>query len=232
MSDINELQVLHVDDINDYELNNHCNLVLIEIIDNHDFIGKEKQFTYSNLAKQINEYESAPSWGNVVKIPERLYFNPSSVDSLEWETKQELCVGDKAWFQRSMYLNAPRILTPKGNGKFKEYVLIRYSDIYLAKRDDKVLMLNGFLLVKPNIEEEKCLFYKIVGTSLIKCKIVLVSDPVNYKQGDEENLKVSVGDDIILDDPYRVILEESLFSEFSSEIYYIIQRREIAYVFP
>lgn len=224
MKDVNEVSRIRLTDI-DGVMGNYANMVMIEVTDFHDFIGKDKQLIFSDLAKKISEYESAPAWGQVIKVPERLFFHRKSSCSMEWETKQELKEGDKVWFQRSMYLNAPRIIYDN-----KEYVLIRYADIYMRERAGEKHMINGFLLVSPEIDKKKCVEYTVESSSLTKCRVVLVSDPVNYHSGIDDNIKVESGDLLILSDAYRVTLEDKLFSELN-ETYYVIQRREIAYIY-
>ena len=227
MKDVNEIQIVSVKNLDDYKISNSSNHVLIEVIDYNDYIGKDNQLVFPDLAKKISYYESAPSWGYVVKIPDELFFHPKSADSIEWETKQELMLGDKVWFQRSMYLNAPRIRAAE-----KEYVVMRYADIYMAARDSEIFMLNGYLLVSPETEEETALLYTKKNTSCINCEVLKVSESVKYQSGLDETLHVNVGDRIILTDPYRITLEDDMFSEFSDQTHYVIQRREIAYIYP
>jgi len=226
MSDVNTLQIENIECLDDYKISSSSNHVIIEVTDYHDFIGNDNQFIYSDLAKKISFYESAPTWGIVVKIPQGLYFNPSSVDSMEWKTKQELELGDKVWFQRSMYLNSPRIRVEE-----KEYVVIRYPDIYMGHRNGAYFMINGYLLVRPLIETKKCLEYVSEEQSLVECEVILVSDPVEYLNAENEHLVVNPRDRIILADAYRITLEDDMFAEFSSEKCYVLQRREIAYIY-
>ena len=77
----------------------------------------------------------------VIAVPERLKFN-------EWETEMQLKVGDKVWVNYLSIIKGERVQV---GGEV--YVLVPYEKIILTKRGDDLVMLNGYVLIEPVLEE-------------------------------------------------------------------------------
>lgn len=95
----------------------------------------------------------APTIGEVVKIPNRLVFDrKSTMRTTEFDVDMELKVGDMAIYH---------YLAPENCIMRKEYVvvdkqiyfIVNYDQIFCAKRGDEVVMVNGYILVEPVVED-------------------------------------------------------------------------------
>lgn len=94
----------------------------------------------------------APSAGVVIRTPSRIYFNPKDPNSAEYETDQELLEGDTVVFHYLCFQTAiERRQCFTVNGEI--YLLIKYDQIFLAKRDEDVIPINGWLIIEPDDEE-------------------------------------------------------------------------------
>ena len=103
--------------------------------------------------------------GTVVRVPESLYYKDNTFDgdgglkdndprSMDHQCDMELKEGDEVWVEYLDSLNCPVWIVDG-----LEYKLIKYDNIYLAKRKEidpvsgevveQVIMLNGFCLFEP-----------------------------------------------------------------------------------
>ena len=95
----------------------------------------------------------AVTTGEVIKVPPRLIYNPKLAGgSVEFDVDMELDVGDKAFFH---YLIQENCLD---KGKYVEtendiYFFVPYDQIYCAERKKEVVMINGWLLIEPILED-------------------------------------------------------------------------------
>ena len=121
------------------------NFVLIEPIkaDNEIFIG-DKKFILDN---EYLELQNITVVGKVLAVPNELIFDRMDfAHSMEWKTPMDLQVGDTVWctymsIKNSMNGNDPKLIN--GNPA------IPYQSCIVAKRNDSVVCLNGFILVEP-----------------------------------------------------------------------------------
>jgi len=67
--------------------------------------------------------------GEVVKVPQKLYFNPDDPKSMDWECDMELRVGDRVWYSVLEAKNSVQLLC---DGIL--YKSVPYTDCYVAKR--------------------------------------------------------------------------------------------------
>lgn len=97
------------------------------------------------LDTRFEEQLSAPQSGTVVAVPEKLTFTTIKGEpGLECKTDMELQVGDRVIFN----FNAQEIA--KGQGLvIGSDILIRYDMIYVAIRNDQVIVINGGVIVEP-----------------------------------------------------------------------------------
>lgn len=95
----------------------------------------------------------APSAGIVIKTPAGIYFNDKDANSTaEYETDQELLEGDTVVFHYLCFQTAierRQCFTIDG----EIYLLIKYDQIFLAKRGDNVIPINGWLIIEPDDED-------------------------------------------------------------------------------
>lgn len=94
----------------------------------------------------------AEIYAEVVKVPEKLFFDKTSPQSMDWECAMELERGDIVWTNALESKNANEIFC---DGQV--YRSLPYADLYVAKRTIYVngttstvnIPLNGFVLCKP-----------------------------------------------------------------------------------
>ena len=181
----------------------------------------------------------------VYKVPQKLYFNPEDGKSMDWETEQELQVGDLVWSNPIEALNA---ITLVCEGKL--YKLIPYQDIYVAKREKwvenkatmptchDVICINGFILCKE-VHKESLSFLDVTNEDKIdmtKGRVAYFGKPnKRYRFEGIEDFQNLQKDDLILYDKKAspFLLERTSYAnKFSDngELYYVVQRRYISAV--
>jgi len=113
----------------------------------------------------------------VIAVPDRLSFK-------EWETEMELKVGDQVWVNYLSIMKGERVMVGD-----KTYILVPYEKIILAKRGDDIVMLNGYVLIEPVLEDGGChrgdMSYKELAE-------LYASNPINSSHD-------CIGDDIMKD---------------------------------
>jgi len=178
--------------------------------------------------------------GEVIKVPDTLFFHLKSYDtypyggeSMPWDCDMELQPGDTVvhtFMERHDIVN---IEVDDEPGEL--YRLMPYDDIYVARRGDKVIPLNGYCLCEE-VEKEK--FSSVLD--------LVHEDPVDkearkpayvgkpnrkYREsGTDDGSEISPGDIIIKRrGDIHIRLEEDLHRRFfdSPVMYFIIQRRDI-----
>ncbi len=144
----------------------------------------------------------------------------------------QLQVGDTVWFEYLASVNCEVLLC--GNRRF---YIIDYRDLYVAKRGDKVIPLNGYCLCEPIKEEYESEFAKGVTDKFRTDRTVvrylarpndgyLPNDAV-YGTYYSDNIDVKEGDVVSLRHNFPLYLLERLdmIATFSDEPYYVVQRR-------
>jgi len=168
------------------------NKVIILISDLNDSI------TLSNGTKlfidtAFEPAEHTPVVGTVVGVSKLYYNEKDKNNSMEWETTMDLRIGDKVFmeyfavhqclgkrFDKNAAYEDPKWFEIDG----KLYISINYQDIYFAVRDDKIIMLNGYCIVKPiYVERLKSSVIEIPDSIKDKksnkfCEIILPGKPV------------------------------------------------------
>jgi hypothetical protein len=113
--------------------------------------GKEDNgLDTDEVFRQIDRY------GTVVMICDRLKFDPKIFHlwSLQWKTKIEIQVGDTVWSRAMGAHDCERFYIDKENNgeKYREYYkLIKYDELIVSKRGDKIIPLNGWILMEPYV---------------------------------------------------------------------------------
>lgn len=169
MYDINDLDLDGAFSEDSHDLfKDHLEVAKIETIDgflfNNKVIVEVKEFMYDKI-KTNNGFELfvdnthlihqyAVRSGKIAKIPEKLECWKENKDSMAWDTEIEAEVGDNVWFYAMAAHSGEKLLS-----QGKKYVIMSYEDLYVAKRGDRVICLNGNVLLKPIIIHEKALSY-------------------------------------------------------------------------
>jgi hypothetical protein len=169
----------------------------------------------------------------VTKLPQKLYFNPDDPNnSMPWETEMELQVGDVVWTDIMETSNA---ITLVCEGKM--YKLLPYQDLYCAKREDKVIMLNGYILCEQ-VKKKAISELDVTSCDLIDPTKGIVAYLGNsnkrYLQEDYVDFEdLRVGDEVLLDAHSGIfLLERQLYSsKFSNEkLYWVVSWKKISMV--
>lgn len=133
-----------------YEEGKHVSVTgtVLAVPDNLLYFGRE-------LASFALKYKHFPP---PIQYKASLY----AKNSIQWETEQQLKVGDRVHFNYIVHYASLRdgmtISTPQGLA-----YLVSYDMIYVAQRDETPhFMLNGFLAIKP-ISVKSMVFYDEIG---------------------------------------------------------------------
>lgn len=185
----------------------------------------------------------ASTKGVISRVPDHLVCcNPKNSASLEWETEIEVMPGDEVWFQYDAVINAYK----NGNLNYTEdgklHILANYSLLYVAKRGDQIIPLNGYCLVEP-IYADECpeglippkyrsnVIYTYAHHPIPNLfKIVHLGKP-NRKyqhQAYSDDVDVTEGDYVFTVPNSDIPLEYELYRSFSNKELYRIQRRLMA----
>jgi hypothetical protein len=180
----------------------------------------------------------------IVRVPEKISFSKDlGTSSLPWKTKMQLKVGDIAWVKSlsmigSEYTNLTMLITEDN----QKYFLLNYEDFFVAKREGKVICLNGYVLMQPNIEDIQEKFKNIIVPDIYKGQGNTMSWKIkftgernsDYKDPSKEDFKnkLSVGDNVVVWRKRRpYLMEDPIHACFNGkEGYFPIQRCDIVYV--
>lgn len=194
------------------------------------------------LDMTFEEEKHAARVGEVIAVPEKLYYTEQGPDSLPWDTDMEIQVGDEVTYH---FLSATTA-TDRHWERYVEfdgeiYIFVNYDRIFTAKRNGEIICLNGFVLVEP-VEKvnnrylpENFSFsdtYKgkdkyfgrvrfmgsLVRSYRLSRKIVHGPDQDDIKEGDL--ILMDKVCDIPLEYPFHAMLN-------GNKVYYRVQRRYI-----
>ena len=167
--------------------------------------------TRSTLAKRS---------GTVVKVPVNTDILQMGYD---FKSEMELEVGDKVWWSANA---AGNLLLLKENARFevedKEYIIIPYPEIYLAKRGEKMIALNDRIIaVKTEATKSSVIDLSVSSLSEPppdRFKVVYVPSFLGYYASGRQIIRCEVGDTVKIDsnggvagtleDDYRRELDE------------------------
>jgi len=184
-----------------------------------------------------NRAEHANRMGTVVTIPKYLYFKKDDHShSMRWKTEIQIEPGDKVWVNHSTIND----FQYRCDGKF--YKTVHYEDLVVAKRGNRVIMLNGYLLIEPYFFNRKVLNYEKRIIDMTKGTIGWLGK-VNEEYSIAENIHLGktvyrrdnkgykAGDRIIFN--HKAIkklrpLEYSVYNKFDGKTYFVAQRHMIA----
>jgi hypothetical protein len=239
MAEQNNIIELSREEFERGELSFPANHVVVEIIANNDnvttpsgvIVGIETRLVYAegsnSLAADMEE-----CWGIVVKTPEGLYYSEDDPKSMNWKTDMLLQVDDLMWGGIMEFHSG---LTLHVDGKI--YKIIPYSDLYVAKRGDKVIPLNGYVLLQT-VHYKKISDLDVISEDLIDPSrgiVAFVGEPnKGYKHPiyvDHTGLKV--GDEVLLAPrtPILFLERKVTFARFNGDnLYFVVPMYKIVAV--
>lgn len=189
----------------------------------------------------------ADRMGEVIMVPDGLFYHshtyaayPHGNESMPWDCDMELQVGDivvHTFFERNDIVN---IEVEDEPGEL--YRLMPYDDIYVARRGDQVIPLNGYCLCEEIEKPPLSTIIDIVEAEPINTnvgKIAYVAKSNREYRNDytgiardlDGNADISVGDIIIKHrGDIHIRLEEDLHTQkfFDTKVlYFICQRKDM-----
>lgn len=170
--------------------------------------------------------------GEVVKICDNLYYNADDLnDSMLWKTDIEVDVGDEVLFDYLESLNCTMIEVGED-----VYRIFPYQALWVARRNDELIPLNGYCLVAP-LKREKLSDLDISDEYDLTRGVVRYLGKPNaayIAAQDNDDVDVSVGDIVTFSWRYvrhPVFLErQKWMAQFSDEPLLRVQRRDFAMV--
>jgi co-chaperonin GroES (HSP10) len=97
--------------------------------------------------------------GEIVSVPKSIRYNKGRPSEISWETTLEVEIGDTVIFHYLCFYNAT-ISDGDISGKIFEkdgetFLYVSYSQLFLAVRDEEIIMLNGYVLAEKTKIEHK-----------------------------------------------------------------------------
>ena len=168
----------------------------------------------------------------VVVIPERLNFSnrPTDYDSMPWDTDIQIQVGDLVWHDFMAVHNCVNVVAD--NQPDEEYKLLNYQDLYVVKRGEEIIPLNGYCLCEE-VLEKRLSDMQVTDPKVDNRfgKVVYLAEPNReYRQSKTtDEAEVAVGDVIIKRKAaIHILLESKDHARFDGDkMYFIIQRRDV-----
>tara|TARA_R110000751_G_scaffold262043_2_gene361289 strand:+ start:1117 stop:1803 length:687 start_codon:yes stop_codon:yes gene_type:complete len=219
------------------------NHVLVEV----DFL-RYKKIAFKSGTEIIVDPTFSPekhaqTSGIVSVVPESLYYDKEDVgcfNSVEFLTDISIKVGDKVFFhylQINLAINQHRII--EEDGKF--FIFIKYDSLFMSIRDEKVVMHNGWMLLKPvdrAVDEASKINRRLPKDRQthdpLKGEIAFLGDPVKeYFWGNDETdegIDVKKGD-VVIYLPHSDIPLEYNMHQSLDEKYFRVQRKELLSIY-
>jgi co-chaperonin GroES (HSP10) len=133
--------------------------------------------------------------GTVTNLPEKLTFWDKDQNGLQWKTDMQVKVGDTVWFYAITSHSSEKLIY-----EGRKFILVNYQDLYIAKRGQDIICLNGNVLLKPIYKTVKALEYEKKELDTTKA-IVYKSGEINTDYKDQ-----NVQDEPFIRDGMTVLL--------------------------
>ena len=215
-------QVLQLDSLDNFKP--ISNSVLVRIDDRHD------EITYGTLTLKLDTSfevgKHAANKGVVIKVPEKfVYSNKPLPNTGDWDTEIEVEEGDLVYFDYLAGIECNQI-----ECKGKLYYVLPYHTLYVVRRKEEVIPLNGYVLLEPIIKEEGYKDFKF-DRERAKYAIVAYSGSCNKKYRNKQyydDPDIKAGEKIVYGKVSGLFLEQEEHSSFNGDKRYrIIQRRHL-----
>lgn len=217
-------------------LNNH---VIVEMLYNSEgittkggiIIGFNKDVVYAE-GEDSHAADLQEVCGRVWKAPDKLYFSPGKQGTMEWDTDMEIKEGDMVWFGLIEAHNAMEL-----HCEGRVFKILPYSDLYVAKRGNEVICLNGYVLMqtvnKMRISDLDHISEKQIDKTKGVIRYVGKANRRYISKNFADHKDIREGDIVLLDPRARPFLLERkpYLAQFDGDnLYLVIQRRRIAMV--
>jgi hypothetical protein len=215
---------LIADEIGSLEGKLFNNSVLVEVEDFvYDTVKTESGLTLAvDNSWTVSQY--AVRHGKVVLLPDRLISWKENSRAMTWETDIDVRIGDTVWFYGITSQDCEKL-----SFQGKKLMVLSYEDLYLAKREEQVIMLNGNVLLEPIIKTVKALSYESNTTDHIFAKVAYIGkNNYEYEHDKEDCSDLKVGMTVILHGNSVRYLEQEPYLFFDGKKYIICQNYEIS----
>lgn len=184
------------------------------------------------------------TYGTIAAVPDSLSYG-SEQHHMPWDTRIETAVGDTVYFTWDAIVVAfgkvkPGVVQVEGDPAI--YVIMKYSQLTLAVRDEQIIMLNGYCLIeevkivdlpKHLVGEEMKSFLALPGTMAKKVsaklgKVVAIGSSNLAYDGDRhyDDPSVKVGQLVMFESFANIPIQYNLHADLiGKKILYKIQRR-------
>lgn len=214
--------------------NNHVKIRLVG-----DIIQTMTQ-TKGGLRLHINPHfepeKHSATQGVVVAVPDRLKFNKDH-NLLRWKTEMEIQEGDEVLIDWDAAFRAREMGMYEKKGD-DIYIIVKYHDIFLARRNGKTIPLNGLVFVEmvanDDLPEELLTKEQIrmKNSSIVipggkkksvrYCRVVLCGEPVQDKckidrAKDYLDVKLNPGDIVVVKNHAMIPMEYYMHKTFMPE---------------
>lgn len=174
--------------------------------------------------------------GTVMVVCEHLTFNKNSTSSYPFDVDVEVKKGDKVVFH---YLSISQAV--KEGKTFvqggKMYAFLPYERLFFAVRGDRVIPVNGYIFVRPDMEKQDLGFLHATELSekisQTKGVVTHAGSPIRGYAGDMKHLahlgedpNVAVGDNILFSSVDAVPLQYEMHSVLEKGLYRM-QRKDV-----
>lgn len=170
--------------------------------------------------------------GEVISTPVNLIYNKKNQETMEWKTEIEIQKGDIVYYDIYWAVNSLTTMNPRWvEQDGKKYIFIPYQDLILAKRNNEIIMLNGYCLVEPidkDFNTNIIIPDMMKGHDEIRGKVAKIgscnTEYINKIYSDDKNVKE--GDFIIMDKCCDIEVEYDLHRTLDKK-YWRVQRRNM-----
>ena len=170
----------------------------------------------------------AKTHGRIVKIPANLCFEENNPNRSAWRTQIEVEEGDEVWYSPLSATNCTEVFVED-----KIYKMIRYGDLFVAKRGTRIICLNGYCIVekvhRKNLGSLDSLSDDVIDPTRGIIRYLGRPNEEYFNKVYTDDIDVNVGDEVLFTkDNYPIPLEvfkyNSTFDDSGKE-YWATQRR-------
>jgi co-chaperonin GroES (HSP10) len=137
---------------------------------------------------------------------------------LGFKTNQELQVGDDVYFSWMGY---------EQRKEYEDNCFIKYDELYVAKRGEKIIPLNGKILIEPTPENLGGNIIEMVKESPTKGIVRYLGSCVEYRDyGYKDKEELKVGDKVRFNATANITLEYEIFNTFGEKLF-AMNRKDI-----
>lgn len=220
------------------------NRVLVKIDSRFtDHIKLTEDFTLA-IDTSFEPEKHTTTYGTVAAIPESLSYG-SEQHHMPWKTSVEIEVGDTVYFTWDAIVVAfgkvkPGVVQVEGDPSI--YVIMKYSQLTLAVRNENIIMLNGYCLIEevkiidlPShlVDSEMKSFLALPGSVAKKVsakfgRVICIGSSNQAYDGDRhyDDPSVEVGQLVMFESFANIPIQYNLHADLiGKKVLYKIQRR-------